>query len=635
MHFTEVAVQNVRGFSPAGRFALKPGYLVLKPPAPTEPSALAGLTLALLYADGRGGEASFNAPGQRGKAALTFVGQDGVTYRLLRELGGSGTLHRINPTTQQPELVTQDSAEMNQYLRGQAGLPPRTTFEQVCCLQATQLPTRRPRLKAAGGKAAEVKAPSLSGGLGSVQSVAPAGDVRAAEARLKELEQELAVAREVEQIQFQADGLSSQSFELDSKLKSTEGLQAKLREAEAAWAAAPSAESLGLPPDILQRVERFPKAQARRDDALARLQAERDAAAERAASVATVEPLTQNHFFLAALGVGILFFLLGIFLSGPAKYVALLDIPAFGVAAVFALRYVEDLQRASRVDRKDEMFAAREKKIQDEYESETALIRAAMKTLDVGSHEDIPAVFQRKVDLKARVDELRMQLQAAQEDPDFQAAAGQQQALRQQLEALNAELQEKGAFARDLREVEREMTRLRESIALAKAPPPAAPAAAAPGVPASAGELLEDPTPLVLNQASDVLATNVPAVAGMMRERCVQYLAALTDRRYANVEWDKDGRAVFVAAAGNRIPAGELPPKDLDLYYLGLRMAVVEKLSARVKLPFMVEDALGAVEEAKLQLLGRMLKHLGTLTQVVQVTAHPGFVQMSDGTVNL
>ena len=634
MHFNEVAVQNVRGFSPAGRFPLKPGYLVLKSPAPTEPSPLAGLTLALLYSDGRGGEASFVAPGQRGgKVALTFVGQDGVTYRLLRELGGSGALHRINPSTQQPELVTQDSTEMTQYLRGQAGLPPRTTFEQVCCLQATQLPTRRPRAKAAGGKA-EVKAPSLAGGLSSVQSVAPAGDVRAAEAKLRELEQELAVAREVEQIQFQADGLSSQIFELDSKLKSTESLQAKLREAEAAWAAAPSAESLGLPPDILQRVERFPKAQARRDDALARLQTERDVAAERAASVASVEPLTQNRFFLAALGVGVVFFSLGLILSGPAKYVALLDIPAFGVAAVFALRYVEDLQRASRVDRKDEMFASREKKILEEYENETALIRAAMKTLDVGSHEDIPAVFQRKVDLQARVGELRAQLDAAQADPDFQAAADQQQELRQQLETLNGELQEKGAYARDLREVEREMARLKESISLAKAPPSAAPPVAVAAA-ATPGELLEDPTPGVLNQASDVLATNVPAVAAMMRERCVQYLAALTDRRYANVEWDKDGRAVFVATAGKRIPAGELPPKDLDLYYLGLRMAVVEKLSAKVKLPFLVEDALTGVEEAKLQLLGRMFKHLGTLTQVVQVTAHPGFAQMSDGTVNL
>src|SRR5687768_4539256 len=131
MHFVEVAVQNVRGFSPAGRFALKTGYLVLNPPTP-ELSPLAGLSLALLYADGRGGDAALAATTQKaGKAALTFVGQDSVTYRVLRELGGGGSLHRLNPATKQPELVTQDTAEANQFLRGQVGLPPRTTFEQL------------------------------------------------------------------------------------------------------------------------------------------------------------------------------------------------------------------------------------------------------------------------------------------------------------------------------------------------------------------------------------------------------------------------------------------------------------------------------------------------------------------------
>jgi hypothetical protein len=37
----------------------------------------------------------------------------------------------------------------------------------------------------------------------------------------------------------------------------------------------------------------------------------------------------------------------------------------------------------------------------------------------------------------------------------------------------------------------------------------------------------------------------------------------------------------------------------------------------------------------KLPLIGRMLKHLGTLTQVLLVTNHQGLAQMADGTVNL
>jgi uncharacterized protein YhaN len=92
---------------------------------------------------------------------------------------------------------------------------------------------------------------------------------------------------------------------------------------------------------------------------------------------------------------------------------------------------------------------------------------------------------------------------------------------------------------------------------------------------------------------------------------------------------------VLATADGRRLPAGELPPKDLDLYYLGLRMTVVEKASARVKLPLLVEDVLAGMEESRLPLMGRMLKHLGTLTQVVHVTAHPGFAQLSDGALTL
>ncbi|HLL06128.1 MAG TPA: chromosome segregation protein SMC, partial [Myxococcaceae bacterium] len=163
MQFAEVAVQNVRGFSPAGRFALKAGYLVLKPPS-AEASPLAGLTLALLYPDGRGGDASFITAGAKsGKAALTFQGADGATYRVLRELGGSGTLHRMNKTTQQPELVSSDASEISQFLRGGVGLPPRTTFEQVYCLQVGQLPSRRPRKSAAAKPDAKTsgKMPSL------------------------------------------------------------------------------------------------------------------------------------------------------------------------------------------------------------------------------------------------------------------------------------------------------------------------------------------------------------------------------------------------------------------------------------------------------------------------------------------
>ncbi|MCP3099553.1 chromosome segregation protein SMC [Myxococcus sp. K15C18031901] len=632
MQFAEVAVQNVRGFSPAGRFALKAGYLVLKPPT-SEVSPLAGVVLSLFYADGRGGDVAFVAPGAKGgKAALTFQGADGNTYRVLRELGGSGTLHRVNPATQQPELVSSDASETNQFLRGQVGLPPRTTFEQVYCLQVGQLPSRRPRK--AGAKAADPKTSGKFPSLASASAVAPAEDIAAAEARLRSLETELVNAREVDGLQFQVDGLSSQVFEVDQRLKGTEGLKAAISEAEAAWRAAPTPQTLGLPQDILQRVQRYPKAIAKRDDALARLEADREA--EVAAVPADVEPLKENQGFWVGIGVGVLFLGLGLGLGFGVhtsfRYLALLDIPAFGVSAFMALRYVDDLQKASRRGSKEGRFDARAKKIQEEFEAEAAPVRMAQKALGVESLDEIPGALERKELIGARVVELKDQLQGVESDPEFVAAASQRQALKEQLDALNVELARKGSYVRDMREVEREMGRVKESIALAKAPPPAA----APGPDGSVppAEPLEDPSPALLSQAADVFTTDVLNVQGMLKERCVQYLTALTDRRYQGVEWDKEGKAVALAA-GRKVPVGELPPKDLDLYYLALRMTVVEKASARMKRPFLLEDVFTGMDEVKLPLIARMLKHLGTLTQVIHVTAHPGFAQMSDGTVNV
>jgi len=659
MHFVEVAVQNVRGFSPAGRFALKTGYLVLKPPA--ESSPLGALTLALLYADGRGGDAALAATAQKpGKAALTFVGQDAVTYRVLRELGGGGSLHRLNPSTQQPELVTQDTTDANQFLRGQAGLPPRTTFELLCCLQGAQLPSRRPRGGAgrattSGSGMRALSSPGMPGlhspsspGLHSPSSpgmpglrtqsspgmVLPASDIPAAEAKVKELERELVLCKEVDNLQFEVDGLNSQVFDLESKLRGTDGLKQKVREAEAAWAAEPTPESMGLPQDIVARAERFHKTLARRDEALARLASEREVAEEEAARLPDIEPLVKDRNFWIAVGAGVVCFIAGFFFTNVARYVALLDIPAFGFAAVLALRYVDELQHRDRLNRRGEMFSVREKKIQDEFEAEAGAVRRAMEVFDVDRPQDIAPRLQRREELGALVAQLRAQLVATEKHPEFVEAAEQLPLLRQQIELLNAKVTEKGAFVRDVREVERELARLKESIQLARNPQMMG---GMPGADMAMGgmEALEDPSPVLINLAADVLATNTQAVIGALRDRCVQYFSALTDRRYVGVEWDKDGRTVVVAASGRRMPVGELPPREVDMFFLSLRLTVVEKLSARVKLPLIIEDALTGVDEAKLPLLGRMLKHLGTLTQVLHITTHPAFTPLSEGTVNL
>src|SRR5574337_759433 len=93
----EIAAQGVRGLAPAGgRFALKAGYNVVAADGP----ALRRLVEALLAPQPADGEAiprAAAAPGGGGpRAGLTLVGDDGVTYRLLRDFGGGCQLHRFD-----------------------------------------------------------------------------------------------------------------------------------------------------------------------------------------------------------------------------------------------------------------------------------------------------------------------------------------------------------------------------------------------------------------------------------------------------------------------------------------------------------------------------------------------------------
>ncbi|MBF5043943.1 chromosome segregation protein SMC [Aggregicoccus sp. 17bor-14] len=631
MHLLELAVQNVRGFTPAGRHPLKLGYVVLRGPS-AETAPIAQLAMALLYPDGRGGDAALVAPGQRtGKAALSLQGNDGVTYRVLRELGGAGGLHRLNPETQKPELVSQDAAEMVQVLRAQAGAPTRGVFEQVYCLRPGQLPSRKPRAAPEPPPRASASGlPAVApGGLGT--PVTPARDVPAAQARAGVLEQELTLAREVEAMQFEADGMTSQLFELDRRFEAHEALRARAEAARAEAQATPGPEALGLPQDIVARATRYPSAKSRRDEALAKVRAERDEL-DPSAVGSKVPPLWKDQAFWGWTAAGAAALLLGFLLQGPGKYVALLDVPLFGVAAVLALRYVEELQYHARETGRGGRSAAREKKILEDFEAEVSAVLNAVRALDVDEPKDVVPALARREEVRQRALQLEAEFMREERSQELAQARARKEELRVQLAELNARIEQQGAYTRDAREVERELARTRESIALALQP---AAGAAGPGAPGS--DALEDPTPALLALAADLLGVDARAAAQLLRDRCLQYFTALTDRRYPQVEWDAAGRAqVLVAAGGRKVGAGELPPRDLDLYAIALRLTVVERASARVKVPFLVEDVFqGLLDEVKLPLVARMLKHLGTLTQVVHATAHPGFAQMADASASV
>lgn len=617
MLFLELAAQAVRGFSPSIRVALKPGYVALRSPSEL-PAPLAGLVLTLAYPDGRGGDGAFLAPGAKsGRAGLSIQGNDGSVWRIVRDLGGAGGLHKLNRSTNQFEGVSQDAAEMAQVLRQGAGLASRTTWEQLFTLTGPQLPSRRPRgPRAAPAAAAPAPAPTprivSSASVSELAPVTLSGAELAA--KIAALEEELKLARETGELQFRLDGINADLYALEAKLATFQGVKAKLDAARAELASVPTPKSLGAPDDILERVRRHKDDKKRHAAALQKLYDEREQALQGLSQ--GVEPLTKNQPFVLAALAAVVLLVAPAFLEGSVRYVSLLSILPTSVAALLALRYVEALQSASRAATRAEVFAQREKRLIDEFTLSSSVVEAAFAKVGASEVDEFVAAMSKADTLRPAVAQLQLELADLEADPETAEIEARAARLKAEQEALNQKLLSmSGGYVREAREIERELARLREPAA-----PPRATTGEFAAVPTGPTDTFEDPTPALLVLATDLFATDVPTLWTILRDRTVQYLTALTDRRYHGVDIDHEGHATL-QAPGRAVPARELPGKDLDLYFLALRLTLIEKAAAQAKLPVVIEDTFNTVlDAAKQPLFGRMVKHLGTLTQVLHVS---------------
>ena len=627
MLFLELAAQSVRGFSPSIRVALKPGYSALQSPTDL-PAPLSGLIIALAFPDGRGGDSAFLAPGAKaGRAGLSIQGHDGSVWRIVRDLGGAGGLHKFNKATNQFDVVSQDALEMGQSLRAGAGFPARSTWEQLFTLTGPQLPTRRPKgpSRGAGRAASAAKAarlPTASWNMDSGAS-APVEDPT----RLPALEAELVTSRRANEVQFRLDGINSELFSFESKIRGWDEMAQKLTAAQAELATVADQASSSLADDIIPRAKRYPDERKRYEDQLARFEEEQQALVDHGPP--PPPPLRRDQRFLGAVAAGLALFVGAMFMEGGLRYLAMLSMAPFTLAALLALRFIEDLQHASRDGGKAEVLAGRSKKLTDDFALTTAVVQSAFAKVGASTLEEFLEVMERRLTLRDHVKTLEQEWAATQADPEYAAVASKVAELKVDQEVCNQELLGlSGGFVRDVRDIEREIARIKEPEV---APPP--PSVSGEGfAPVATGptEIWDDPAAPLLMLATDLFTTDIPSLWSVLHDRAVQYLTALTDRRYHGIQVDKDGHATL-EAPGREISARELPGKDLDLMYLALRLTLIEKAAVQHKLPVVIEDTFNTVlDPAKQPLFGRMVKHLGSLTQVLHVSGAGQSASLAD-----
>ena len=609
MLLLEIAAQGVRGFAPErGRVPLRPGYNVVA----VDGVALRRVVAALFHPDLPADpalRADGAAAGAAVRAGLTLAGDDGVTWRVVRDLAGGCQLQRYDPERRTFQSVLQDPVRIAEVLRA-AGVPSPERFAVVLSVSAADFPSRQAPTGLAGSSPA-----------GPPRRVAanPVEARRKLEAARAELEQ----ARAAERIQSRMDAAQSHLFKLEEMLKSGEQVKERLRAARAGvevFASGEAAlETLG---DPVARLAACAKATARRDEAVAKVAAER--AAQEGAPSGAPPPLLRSPGFLAGLAVGAVALIVGLFTE--LRTLALAAIPATGWSAFEGLRWVGRAEGAEQAMRRARWLSDRERKAIELWERETSAVRAVMVSAGVTTLADLEDLLGRSREARASLAEAEAGFTAWQGRAETQDAEAERVAVQQEIGALEAQLTSgTGGFVRDVHSLEQEITRLERAVETGPFEPLGEVAMGEPVAPPPRGE----PLRTLMERASADLGLTPGAALRALQPRVLQLLPSLSGQRLANFFVDERGN-LQVQAAGKLVPTATLGAADRDLCFAVLKVCFVEQGLAAARSVAVIDDALAVLPEGSRRALARVLKQLARGRQIVHGSGDVVFREAAD-----
>jgi hypothetical protein len=596
----ELAVQGVAGLQESGRFTLRPGLNALGGTDRASQAFLQTLE-ALLFADG---PQLSGGPGA--KAALTFLAGDGQTYRLVGVGNGSRAMSRLDSTA--GRFVPQPADPPAAKLLRDLGLPERRLFEQLFLLSGplpvAPVPVERPAELRAASPGIESRFAELVDQMGANKPSTPA----AIRERLTQVEKEDSDAAEIESLQFQLDGLQQQLFQAEDALKGLEGLEAEVKRLDADLASLPDVgdEKLAL-------IKRLPNLAQKREEALKRLTEER-ITLEQHKDVGSLAGLTKHRLFVASLIVGaaaIAVAVAGSTLVPAIRFIALLDIPAFGISAVVVVRRLSEMRQHEGVGRKLALLAEREGRIQKTFAVEAREATSLMKSLNLDDISAAEEAVGRRAAVAKRRDDARTKLERAQAED---AAAGRR-TLRDRVRAEVTDFEEKltafGGYRRDRAEIRRELDSLRAELSKLTG--------------GALGDMelslddsrAADEAAALFRQAAELFAMTPGMLLTTVKDRASQLVFGLTDKRCGAIGFAPDGQVTLQRSGEASLLFSGLAPKDKGLVLLAARLAFAERYLASHHLFVFIDEKNAGLDELRGQLVLKLLKGLSRSAQVL------------------
>lgn len=627
MLLVDIAAQGLRGLPSTIRVGLRPGYNVV---------ALDGVALRrildLLWHPDRPPDPGLVSGAAVARAGLTLVGNDRVTWRVVRDLAGGCQLLRFDPASRSFLRTEDEPSRVAARLRDEAGVPPPAQLDGWLAFAAAELPSRvsgpaarlTPLPFAMPPEVARVARPSAR------PAVPPPSPELLR--RRTELQDELRRARDAEWGHARLEDLQGRLGRVEAQLHPGDQARERLRRAEDGVAALAVVRAAIAPlGDAAARIAEHLRATGKRDEALARLSEERRSL-EEAGVAARGAPAWQG----AALA-GCALVAVGALAAGAASTVptlALLALPSGSAAAWLALRRIGAAERADRRGRRATWIDERERKLRDTWERETGEVRAAVAAAGVGSAEELEVLRGRVAEGDAALADARAVLADWEAQPETMQSVAERERLRAEIASVETRLAPMG-LPRDRRTVEEELSALEASLAppAAVAPRPS-PAMAPPSVvggapPAASHGAASDALRTLLARAAAETGQPPRAALASVQRRVAAVLGLLSGQQYSGVVMDEKG-AIVVRGGGREAPVASLALVEQDACHVAVRLAFLEMALGGGRAVALLADPFAPLPEAMRRSLARQVQQVARAGQVVHSTSDAAFREAAD-----
>lgn len=591
MVILDFALQGIRDLKAAVRLRLQSGYNALVCPQVKAETVILGF-LETLFPTGfdQKTQAMVTAAGSGG--GLTLMAADGTTFRIKRDFKtGAAQLMEFKKGTKTFAPLADTAKDIEQVLRARLSLPSRAVFESVFVLRPKDLPSQAALPNADDEQSANVKI-----------------DPETLRARLRVVEEQLKALDDIANLEFELDGLQKQRFAIADRLKALQFDQSSLDEVQEQTKRIAFLDV--LPEDFQDQFNEYLKAKHKRDTDLERWQAEREII-EHTERVVDVAPVMNDWRLWTGLAVGIVACAAAIGLDGIFRYLALLDIPAFGLSTFVLYQHLSQREEREGGKRKIRFSNERRERILAKDAELISKVESLLQQTDLAEPQDVVKGLKLRQEVRERLAALKTTQKSAAENPEVLELTKQHTSLSQSIAALEERLANTAANPVDGMILREEAKKLKEQLGPYLEP---------------VSLEMESQNPLGetwLRAAADLLLTDAPSAVKTVSERASLLLRAMSENRLAGVQLEPKGAIQIRSAQGNVSAWGDMPDAVKDLTYLALRAGLVLAIDQRSRAPMVCGDVAGKLASSGSATTQMLLETLAAAGQLLHLVKRP------------